>query len=75
MAVRNAAIRRSYSKPPYVANLEERKFLEDKDMEAVNSEDRKKNKYTYFISPPYTVRIADRFQSESLVPAVILSNA
>jgi hypothetical protein len=73
MAVENAAIRRSYSKPPYVANLAARKFLGDQEMEAVNSEDRKKNKYTYFVSPPYTVRIADRCQSESLV-AVILSN-
>jgi hypothetical protein len=73
MAVENAAIRRSYSKPPYVANLAARKFLGGQEMGAVNSEDRKKNKYTYFVSPPYTVRIADRCQSESLV-AVILSN-
>ena len=75
MAVGNAAIRRSYSKPPYVANLAARKFLGDQEMEAVNSEDRKKSKYTYFVSPPHTVRIADRCQSESLIAAVILSNA
>ncbi len=75
MAVENAAIRRSYSKPPYVTNPATRKFLGDQEMKAVNSEDRKKNKYsTYFVSPPYTVRIADRCQSESLI-AVILSNA
>jgi hypothetical protein len=72
MAVENAAIRRSYSKPPYMANPATRKFLGDQEMKADNSEDRKRNKYTYFVSPPYTVRIADRCQSESLI-AVILA--
>ena len=75
MAVENAAICRSYSKPPYVTNPATRKFLGDQEMKAVNSKDRKKNKYTYFVSPPHTVRIADRCQSESLIAAVIVSNA
>jgi hypothetical protein len=58
-----------------VTNPATRKFLGDQEMKAVNSKDRKKNKYTYFVSPPHTVRIADRCQSESLIAAVILSNA
>jgi hypothetical protein len=55
-----------------VTNPATRKFLGDQEMKAVNSKDRKKNKYTYFVSPPHTVRIADRCQSESLIAAVIL---
>jgi len=54
-------VRRSYSKPPYVANLAARKFLGDQEMGAVNSEDRKKNKYTYFSyrhRTPHVSRIA-----------------